>query len=83
MKKIKIILVLIASIIGVVISLLQKYSLKRLSYTLLIIIIIFYIIGIIIESILNKTINEEEEKIELDNDGDNISNDSISNETQE
>lgn len=67
MKKIKIIIMLLASIIVVVFSILQNYSLKKLSYTLLIVVILFYIIGTLLQYFLNKIIKDSTEHKTIDN----------------
>lgn len=53
-RQIKIILTLSACIIVGVFSILQKYSIKELSYTLVIVAILFYMIGALIQGFLNR-----------------------------
>ncbi|PKM49867.1 MAG: hypothetical protein CVV02_14085 [Firmicutes bacterium HGW-Firmicutes-7] len=57
-KFMKIIIMLLASLIVVILSLFQDYSLERLSYTLLIVVVLFYIIGTVIQSIIDKTLKD-------------------------
>lgn len=58
MNKIKIIIMLIASIIVVAFSLIQKYPLEKLSYTLLLVVVLFYVVGTIIQYFFKKIIKE-------------------------
>ncbi|PKM95734.1 MAG: hypothetical protein CVU84_02725 [Firmicutes bacterium HGW-Firmicutes-1] len=59
-KIMKVIIVLLASIIAVVLGFVQNYSLERLSYTMLVVVVLFYIIGIVIQSIIDRTIKSSE-----------------------
>lgn len=58
-KKLKLIIVLLAAIIVSVFNLLQKYSLKRFSYTLLVVVLIFFIIGAIVQKIVDNIVKKE------------------------
>lgn len=67
-RQIKIILTLAACIIVVIFSILQEYSLKELSYTLVIVAILFYLIGALIQGMVNRGMRKQMigEKITLD-----------------
>lgn len=60
--KIKVILAIIACLIVVILSLVQGYSIERLAYTMLIVVIMFYIFGSIIQVIVNKILKNNEHK---------------------
>jgi len=53
-KNLNIIIMLIAGIIVTVISMISKYALNHLVYTLMIVLIIFFILGTVIQVMLNK-----------------------------
>ncbi|MDF1616801.1 hypothetical protein [Petrocella sp. FN5] len=53
-KNLNIIIMLIAGIIVTVISMISKYALNHLVYTLMIVMIIFFILGTVIQTMLNK-----------------------------
>ncbi|PKM53710.1 MAG: hypothetical protein CVU98_13990 [Firmicutes bacterium HGW-Firmicutes-3] len=53
-KNLNIIIMLIAGIIVTVISMISKYALNHLVYTLMIVLIIFFILGTVIQMMLNK-----------------------------
>lgn len=55
-KSMKVIILLLASIIVAILGFIQKYSLERLSYTMLVVVVLFYIIGTIIQNTIDKTI---------------------------
>lgn len=58
-NKLKIIIVLIAAIMVSIFNFIQEYSIKEFSYTLLIVMIIFYIIGAIVQKVVNYLINKD------------------------
>jgi sulfite exporter TauE/SafE len=53
-KNLNIIIMLIAGIIVTVISMISKYALNHLVYTLMIVLIIFFILGTVIQMMLTK-----------------------------
>jgi len=53
-KNLNIIIMLIAGIIVTVISMISKYALNHLVYTLMIVLIIFFILGTVIQMMLNR-----------------------------
>lgn len=53
-KNLNIIIMLIAGIIVTVISMISKYALNHLVYTLMIVLIIFFVLGTVIQIMLNK-----------------------------
>ncbi len=67
-NQLKIILILLAAILVSIFNVIQSYSLIRFSYTLLIVVIIFYIIGSFIQRAVNniimKDIEQKEKAIE-------------------
>lgn len=66
LKNINLILMLIAGIIVGIISIVMSYSTQRLMFTLLVVLIIFFIIGTVIQGLANnifeKTDQEERDK---------------------
>ncbi|PKM68104.1 MAG: hypothetical protein CVU95_05525 [Firmicutes bacterium HGW-Firmicutes-2] len=59
-KNLNIIIMLIAGIIVTVISMISKYALNHLVYTLMIVLIIFFILGTVIQTMLNKITEKAE-----------------------
>jgi len=80
-RNVNTILMLIAGIIVALYSLISEYSLEKTAYTLILVLIIFFIIGSLMQGILNKVLEsvEEEEqqalKKELDEVAQNLEED--------
>ena len=77
MNKLRIYITIIACLLITVISIIQNYSLYQLSFTLIITIIVFYIIGSILEIYLKKKVFiydkiDEETLAEADDEGENL-----------
>lgn len=79
-RNLNIILMLIAGIIVAVYSLLFKYTIQRTAYTIFAVLVVFFVIGSILQALLNKIISaaeaSEQEKLrnQLDEAADKIEN---------
>ncbi len=88
MKKnqLKSIIMLLAAILVSVFNVIQKYTVARFSYTLLIVLIVFYVLGSLIQKVVNNIINKdiaqkEKQEIERNRINENkTENDSVLNE---
>lgn len=60
LRNLNIILMLIAGIIVAVYSLLFKYTIQRTAYTIFAVLVVFFVIGSILQAILNKIISAAE-----------------------
>lgn len=60
-RNVNTILMLLAGIIVAVYSLLSRYTIERTAYTMLIVLVVFFVIGSIVQSILNQIIQKSEE----------------------
>lgn len=60
LRNLNTILMLIAGIIVAVYSLLYKYTIERTAYTIFAVLVVFFVIGTILQSILNKIITTAE-----------------------
>ncbi len=61
-RNINTIFMLLAGIIVAVYSLISNYSLQRTAYTLIIVLVIFFVIGSILQGVLNKALEHAEVK---------------------
>ncbi|MBC7958855.1 MAG: hypothetical protein H7X94_03210 [Vallitaleaceae bacterium] len=55
-KSLKVIIILLAAIVVSVFNWLKSYSLQRFSITLLIVLVIFYVIGSIVQGVVNRIV---------------------------
>ncbi len=62
-NNINLILMLISAIIVVIISILSKYSLEQLAYTLLVVMVLFYILGSFLGVQFHKIVSRKESKV--------------------
>lgn len=60
LRNLNTILMLIAGIIVAVYSLLYKYTIERTAYTIFAVLVVFFVIGTILQNILNKIITTAE-----------------------
>ena len=60
-RNINTILMLLAGIIVAVYSLLSRYTMERTAYTMIIVLVVFFIIGSILQSVLNRILMQSEE----------------------
>lgn len=68
-SKLKVIIAIFACLIVVILGLVQQFSIERLAYTMLIVVVVFYVFGIILQTIVNRIIKEntpETEKVSED-----------------
>ena len=61
LRKFSIILAITACLIASIIGLVNRYSLLKLSYTLVIVLLVFFVLGTIFQNMLNKSIQKQEE----------------------
>ena len=61
-KNFNIIFMLIAGLIVAIISLIQKYSLTKFSYTMIIVLAVFFIIGTMIKGVVNSVVYSLKQK---------------------
>ena len=69
LKNFNLILMLIAGIIVGIISIIANYSMERLMFTLLLVLLVFYVIGSIIQFVVNRifeSMDQEERQKEID-----------------
>lgn len=72
LKKFRVIVVLLATIIVSIIGFLYHYSLARLSLYLLMVVVVFYFFGSILQNSYNRNIKKEEKlKIDVDKEQEN------------
>jgi len=62
LKKLNLYIIIIASTMVCVLGFIYDYSLARLAYTLLVVLIVFYILTNILQRIINKNIDEAKQK---------------------
>lgn len=80
-RNVNTILMLLAGIIVAVYSLLSRYTMERTAYTMIIVLVVFFIIGSILQSVLNRILLQSEEserelmKSELDKEAKNLEDD--------
>lgn len=77
-RNVNTILMLLAGIIVAVYSLLSRYTMERTTYTMIIVLVVFFIIGSILQTILNRILQQSEDneielmKSELDEEAKNL-----------
>ena len=61
LRKFSIILAITACLIVSIIGLVNRYSLLRLSYTMVIVLFVFFVLGTFFQNLFNKSIQKQEE----------------------
>ncbi|MDA3846067.1 MAG: hypothetical protein PF505_05890 [Vallitaleaceae bacterium] len=75
LKKLNLYIIIIAGTMVCVLGFLYEYTLTRLAYTLLIVLVVFYILTSVLQKIINKNIKEAETKRLEEKDIDQIADD--------
>ena len=77
-RNINTILMLLAGIIVAVYSLLSRYTIERTAYTMILVLVIFFVLGSVLQSVLNRILQQTEiserelVKSELDEEAGNL-----------